>query len=70
MIIKVVPLPCHEGVKFDMILPDHFVVTLEIDIYEMRLLGPESMAQVIELKVLQWAREHDYDTEGLCIIFC
>ena len=70
MILKVVPLPAQQGIKFDLILPDYFVVTLAMDDYELRAYGSVSMTEAIELRVLQWLRDNNYNEDGISILFC
>lgn len=70
MILKVVALPCVQGIKFDLILEAGYVVTLACDEAELRLMGPISIANAIELKVLQWLRDNDYSTDNISLVFC
>lgn len=69
MIVKVVPLPVQQGLKFDLILPDGYIVTIRMEEYEVRA-HRASVADVIELKVLEWLAQNDYEDEEVVIVFC
>lgn len=70
MTIKVVPLHAHQGIKFDLILPDHYAVTIELSEADIRHIGPYSMTHIVELRVLAWLAENNYETDSVSIIFC
>lgn len=69
MIVKVVPLPCEQGLKFDIILPDMYVVTIRMEEYELRA-HRASIADVIEIKVLEWLAQNDYEDDEVVIVYC
>ena len=50
MTVKVVPLAAQQGLKFDLILPDGYVVTILMDEYEVRQYRG-NVADVIEAKI-------------------
>lgn len=69
MTVKIVPLPAHEGLKFDLILEDGYIVTISMTDYEVRQYRG-SISDVIYAKVLDWCYFNEYPTDGLRLIFC
>lgn len=69
MIVKVVPLAAQQGLKFDLILPDGYVVTISMDEYEVRHYRG-SISEVIYAKVADWMMVNGYPDEMLKIVFC
>ena len=67
--VRIVPLPTQEGIKFDLILPDGYIITLSMDEYEVRQYRG-TISAVIEAKVLDWMQNNEYTTEGIQFIFC
>ena len=66
MNVTVVPLPVPAGLKFDLILPDGYIVTIEMDDYQIRAYRG-SIMDVLRAKILDWLEQHDYGTENLTI---
>lgn len=69
MVIKVVPLPVQQGIKFDVILPDGYIVTIHMTEYEIRSYRG-AIKDVIEAKVVDWLQSNDYSDEDVTLIFC
>lgn len=69
MIVKVVPLPSQQGVKFDLILPTGHVATIAADEYQLRAFRA-SMAEVVEALVLEWLSSNDFEVDSVSIVFC
>lgn len=69
MTIKVIPLPALQGLKFDVVLPDGYIVTMEMDDYQIRQYRG-SIADVIEAKVLDWLDLNGYTRDSVAIIYC
>lgn len=69
MTVRVVPLPALQGLKFDLILPDGYIVTISMDDYEVRQYRG-SISDVIHAKVLDWLEMNDYTVSQLHIIYC
>jgi hypothetical protein len=69
VIVKIVPLPVMQGLKFDVILPDGYIVTVTMDEYEVRSYRG-SVADVISAKVLDWMQVNDYSDSNVEFIFC
>jgi hypothetical protein len=67
--VKVVPLAAQQGLKFDLILPDGYVVTILMDEYEVRQYRG-NVTDVIEAKVLDWMIQNDYTIGNVKLIFC
>ncbi len=67
--VRVVPLPVQQGLKFDLILPDGYVVTISMDEYEVRAYRG-SVSDVIYAKVIDWLENNDYPTTNVQVIFC
>lgn len=67
--VRVVPLPVQSGLKFDLILPDGYIITITMDEYEVRQYRG-SIADVIYAKVVDWMESNDYTTTGLSVIYC
>lgn len=75
MTVKIVPIhsqnePYSHGIKFDVILEEGHVVTLEMDEYEIRAYRGAPLADIIENRVWIWLQSNDYDPETISIIFC
>lgn len=70
MEVKVIALPAQQGIKFDLILPYNYVVTITMDEYEVRHYRSGSIADVIEQKVLDFLRQNDYPVDTVSIIYC
>lgn len=68
-IVKVIPLPVQQGLQFDVVLPDGYIITMTMDEYEVRQYRG-SVADVIEAKVLDWMEQNEYTTSNLQFIFC
>lgn len=69
MTVRVVPLPAQQGLKFDLILPDGYIVTISMDDYEVRQYRG-SIADVIYAKVLDWMDLNGYTADKLHITYC
>lgn len=69
MTVKVVPLPAHEGLKFDLILEDGYIVTISMNDYEVRQYRG-SISDVIYAKILDWCDLNGYNVYGLKVIYC
>lgn len=69
MTVKIVPLPARQGIKFDLILPDGYIVTIEMDDYESRQYRG-SISDVIYAKVVDWMEMNDYTVHNLQVVFC
>jgi hypothetical protein len=67
--VKIVPLPARQGIKFDLILPDGYIVTIEMDDYESRQYRG-SISDVIYAKVVDWMEMNDYTVHNLQVVFC
>lgn len=68
MTLKVVPLPALHGIKFDVIMEDNCVVTLEVDDQQLRQYRC-SMADAIALHIKHWLLENGYPVDDLQILF-
>jgi hypothetical protein len=70
MMVKVVPLPCsHDGIKFDIILPEGYAKTIELDIYALRAYRGASVTEIIEQIVLDFVQE-SCQIDNVAIIYC
>ena len=69
MIVKIVPLPIMQGLQFDVILPDGYIVTMTMDEYEVRSYRG-SISEVISAKVLDWMQANEYNDSNVKFIFC
>lgn len=58
-----------QGLKFDVVLSDGYIVTMEMNDYEIRAYRG-SIADVIEAKILDWLDLNGYDKETVSIIYC
>lgn len=69
MTVKVVPIPAKEGLKFDLILPDGYIVTISMDDYEVRQYRG-TISDVVYAKIIDWMDQNGYNTYGLKVIYC
>lgn len=67
MVVKIIPLPALQGLKFDMILPDGYIVTITMEEYEVRQYRG-AVIDVIHAKVNDWMEQNDYSTNNLQIM--
>lgn len=69
MTVTVVPLPAQHGLKFDLILPDGYIVTFELDEYQIRAYRG-SIADVLRAHIESWLEQNEYSVDNLQIVFC
>lgn len=69
VVVKIVPLPVQQGLKFDVILPDNYIITMQLDEYEVRQYRG-SVSDVVMAKVLDWLEQNEYNDSDVRFVFC